>query len=253
MSYEPLVAKIRGPHGEESRRLRGRWKPSRESPSGGGTLCPSRGEVEIEPRIISGTVSRSQPKVIAERLNRLIVPAQIEVDVSQVEQGAEALGAIRNGLPVMLDRHGGLSQSLVDTCKVRMGVGIVGLESEGLGKMVEGTLCVPPLAERGTQIVMSNRAVRVSGQAMPEEPLARAFAAARTCDVMVVVGSSLVVQPAARIPEIAAMAGAALAIVNNEPTPLDRLAEVVVRGGAGAVLAALADALPGETQERGSG
>jgi NAD-dependent deacetylase len=81
------------------------------------------------------------------------------------------------------------------------------------------------------------------GQAMPAEALRRAFAVARSSDLMLVVGSSLVVQPAARIPEIAVASGARLAIVNNEPTPLDSLADVVVRSRAGAVLSALADAL----------
>jgi NAD-dependent deacetylase len=60
---------------------------------------------------------------------------------------------------------------------------------------------------------------------------------------MLAVGSSLVVQPAARVPEIAVASGARLAIVNNEPTPLDGLASVVVRSSAGAVLSALAGAL----------
>jgi NAD-dependent deacetylase len=48
-------------------------------------------------------------------------------------------------------------------------------------------------------------------------------------------------------------AGAPLAIVNNEPTPLDSLAAVVVRSSAGAALAALADALLGDAQTDGSG
>ena len=81
------------------------------------------------------------------------------------------------------------------------------------------------------------------GQAMPEDALRRAFAVARSSDLMLVVGSSLVVQPAARVPEIAVASGAQLAIVNNEPTPLDGLADVVVRSSAGAALSALADAL----------
>ena len=60
---------------------------------------------------------------------------------------------------------------------------------------------------------------------------------------MLVVGSSLVVQPAARLPQITVANGGRLAIVNNEPTPLDSLADVVVRASAGGVLSALADAL----------
>lgn len=91
------------------------------------------------------------------------------------------------------------------------------------------------------------------GESMPETPLRRAIAAANACDLMLVVGSSLVVQPAARIPEIAVASGARLAIVNHDPTPLDDLADVIVRGGAGQVLTELADALLGDDQAAGSG
>jgi NAD-dependent deacetylase len=90
---------------------------------------------------------------------------------------------------------------------------------------------------------MIRAATVLFGQAMPEDALRRAFAVARSTDLMLVVGSSLVVQPAARLPEIAVASGARLAIVNNEPTPLDSLADVVVRSSAGAVLSALVDAL----------
>lgn len=55
-------------------------------------------------------------------------------------------------------------------------------------------------------------------------------------DAMLVVGSSLVVYPAAGFPEAAAAAGLTLAIVNGEPTPYDHLADVVVHGRAGEVL-----------------
>jgi len=90
---------------------------------------------------------------------------------------------------------------------------------------------------------MIRAATVLFGQAMPEEALRRAFAVARSSDLMLVVGSSLIVQPAARLPEIAVANGAKLAIINNEPTPLDNLADVVVRSSAGTVLSALADGL----------
>jgi NAD-dependent deacetylase len=90
---------------------------------------------------------------------------------------------------------------------------------------------------------MLRAATVLFGQAMPEDALRRAFAIARSSDLMLVVGSSLVVQPAARVPEIAVASGAQLAIVNNEPTPLDDLANVVVRSSAGEVLSALVAAL----------
>jgi len=53
---------------------------------------------------------------------------------------------------------------------------------------------------------------------------------------MLVVGSSLVVYPAAEIPLAAVRAGARMIVVNAEPTPFDDLAEVVIRGRSGELL-----------------
>ena len=80
------------------------------------------------------------------------------------------------------------------------------------------------------------------GQPMPVEVMERAWRAARNCDLMLVVGSSLVVEPAASIPRAAKSAGARLLIVNRERTPLDGIADSVVRGESGAVLPRLAGA-----------
>ena len=74
------------------------------------------------------------------------------------------------------------------------------------------------------------------GQAMPEDAMARAQAAVEACDLCVVVGSSLVVYPAAGFPEYAKRLGARLAIVNREETPLDSLADVVVHQEIGPTL-----------------
>lgn len=63
-----------------------------------------------------------------------------------------------------------------------------------------------------------------------------AYDLASRCDLMVVAGSSLQVYPAAGLPEVAIGHGARLVIVNDEPTPLDELATVVVRGRAGETL-----------------
>lgn len=75
------------------------------------------------------------------------------------------------------------------------------------------------------------------GQPMPAHAVRRAQEMCEACDLMVVVGSSLVVQPAATLPLIARQAGAALVIVNREPTPLDGLADLLVPGEIGAAFA----------------
>ena len=77
------------------------------------------------------------------------------------------------------------------------------------------------------------------GQAMPAFAMRAAEAATLACDLCIVVGSSLQVQPAAGFPEQAKRHGARLLIVNREPTPLDGIADVVLHGEAGSLLAAL--------------
>ena len=66
------------------------------------------------------------------------------------------------------------------------------------------------------------------GQQMPEEAMRRAQAAALDCDLMLVVGSSLVVYPAAGFPILAKQNGAKLVILNRDPTELDSIADVVL-------------------------
>jgi NAD-dependent deacetylase len=74
------------------------------------------------------------------------------------------------------------------------------------------------------------------GQAMPEAALRKAVEAASGCDLMLVLGSSLLVQPAARLPLLAASRGAVLVIANREPTPLDDEADLVLRADLGSLL-----------------
>jgi len=77
------------------------------------------------------------------------------------------------------------------------------------------------------------------GQNLFPGVLKTAAALVAAADVVLAVGSSLRVQPAAGLPAAAARAGTPLVIVNDEPTPLDDLATVVVRGRAGEVLPAV--------------
>jgi NAD-dependent deacetylase len=74
------------------------------------------------------------------------------------------------------------------------------------------------------------------GQVLPGEAVERATELVTTADVLLAVGSSLQVWPAADLPVSAVRSGVRLVIVNDEPTPLDDLATLVVRGRAGEVL-----------------
>jgi NAD-dependent deacetylase len=74
------------------------------------------------------------------------------------------------------------------------------------------------------------------GQAMPPEAMQRAEELTRNCDLFLTVGSSLVVWPAAGFPLMAKRNGAALVIINREPTEFDDLADLVVRNDIGDAL-----------------
>ena len=71
----------------------------------------------------------------------------------------------------------------------------------------------------------------------------RAERATRICDLFLVLGSSLVVYPAAGFPLLAKRSGARLAIVNREPTDLDGFADFVLHAEIGPVLVAAVEAL----------
>ncbi len=74
------------------------------------------------------------------------------------------------------------------------------------------------------------------GQSLPLETLRQAQELSVHCELFVSVGSSLVVYPAARLPEVAAKSGGKLVIINMEKTPLDDLAHLIIRGRAGEVM-----------------
>jgi NAD-dependent deacetylase len=92
----------------------------------------------------------------------------------------------------------------------------------------------PPACECGGFI----KSATISfGQAMPQHAMRRAREATLRCDLFIAIGSSLVVYPAAGFPVAAKENGAALVILNREPTPLDDCADLVLRGDIGDVLA----------------
>ena len=74
------------------------------------------------------------------------------------------------------------------------------------------------------------------GDSLPQKDLEEANSQARACDLFVVVGSSLVVYPAADIPQVAHFAGAKLVIINQGDTPLDNQADLRFREGIKEVL-----------------
>ena len=125
-----------------------------------------------------------------------------------------------------IELHGNASYATCLACGIRYELGDLERQFKQLGR-------VEPCGRCGGII----KSATISfGQAMPEQAMLRAQTAVEACDLMVVAGSSLVVYPAAGFPEHAKRLGAKLAIVNREETPLDGMADLVVRGEIGPAL-----------------
>lgn len=91
-----------------------------------------------------------------------------------------------------------------------------------------------PRCEQCGGVIKPN--VILFGEQLPITELHGAQDAARKCKVMLIVGSSLEVAPASDLPNIARRHGAKLIIVNLEPTPADRFADVIIRARAAEAL-----------------
>jgi NAD-dependent deacetylase len=94
--------------------------------------------------------------------------------------------------------------------------------------------CPPSCPSCGGQFLKPT--VVLFGEALPQSALRQAQQLAMAADVVLIVGSSLQVYPAAGIPRLARQHGAELCIINAEPTPYDEVAAAVIHGKAGEVL-----------------
>ncbi len=92
------------------------------------------------------------------------------------------------------------------------------------------TQIVPRCAECGG---LTKHATISFGQSLSAEVLRESIRWSREADLFFAIGSSLVVTPAADLPVLAKESGARLVIINREPTPLDNLADLVLRCGIG--------------------
>ena len=84
------------------------------------------------------------------------------------------------------------------------------------------------------------------GQAMPETEVDKAMQLSREAETFIVVGSTLVVQPAAQMPVYAKQSGAFVAVINLSETPLDDMCDVIVREKAGTALQEILESVRGK-------
>jgi len=126
----------------------------------------------------------------------------------------------------VFELHGNTQWAVCLSCRRRFPM------PEILQKMKEGVE-VPDCPD--CQGILKPDAV-LFGEALPQKTLREATHRSQNCDLFIVIGSTLVIYPAAYMPTYAREAGARLAIVNLTPTPLDHYATVVIQGKAGEIM-----------------
>ncbi|MBS7537377.1 SIR2 family NAD-dependent protein deacylase [Ancylobacter lacus] len=139
-----------------------------------------------------------------------------------------------SGVPAerLVELHGNSTYATCLNCGLRYELGWVRTRFEAAGG------AAPDCATCGGPVKTASVSF---GQAMPADEMRRARQMARSCDVFLAIGSSLVVFPAARLPLEARQAGATLVIINREPTEFDAMADLVLRVDIGDVLDNLFD------------
>ncbi|MHA2245807.1 MAG: SIR2 family NAD-dependent protein deacylase [Candidatus Hodarchaeales archaeon] len=93
---------------------------------------------------------------------------------------------------------------------------------------------LPPRCPKCNGLIKTNTVL--FGEQLPYDVLEQSRNEIIAADLLIVIGSSLTVYPAASLPSIAVQNGSGLIIVNREITPLDTYADVVIRGMAGIIM-----------------
>lgn len=169
--------------------------------------------------------------------HRAIAAWQDEAQVTQVTVVTQNVDDLheRAGSATVHHLHGSLFEFRCARCGVAY--------TEALPEMPEPAIDVePPVCDRCGSLIRPD--IVWFGEPLPEKPWQRAVEATQDADVMVVVGTSAIVYPAAGLPDLALARGAVVIEVNPEPTPLSASVTVSIREPASQVLPGLLQRLP---------
>ncbi len=165
--------------------------------------------------------------VLAEMVRSGRMPAIITQNIDGLHQRS---GVAANRL---VELHGNATFGHCIECRLPMDLESVRAEIDRTGRCPACTDC-------GGLI---KAAVVSFGEAMPEAAMATATELCRNADLILAIGTSLQVQPAASLPQIGIRLGAKLVIINKQSTPLDGIAELVLNHSIDSVFAALSPQL----------
>lgn len=170
------------------------------------------------------TVLKAEPNAGHRALAKLVEQGRMSAIITQNIDGLHQRSGVPNSR--IIELHGNTTYATCLDCGHRHELAPIRKAFLGKGEL--------PLCEKCDGIVKT--ATISFGQAMPEIQMARAQDETMGCDLFIVLGSSLVVYPAAGFPQIARRKGAKLVILNRDPTDQDDSADLVIHGEIGPTL-----------------
>jgi NAD-dependent deacetylase len=167
----------------------------------------------------------ARPNLGHDMLARWETSGRIRGVITQNIDGLHQIAGSRR----VLELHGTARQAACLDCRARYDI-------EPLVAQFLAQDSVPECPQCGGRL---KHATISFGQMLPHDVLMEATRWSREADLMLAIGSSLIVTPAADLPRIAKDRGARLVIVNRDPTPLDPIADATIRGSIGDVMSAI--------------
>ena len=165
-------------------------------------------------------------EAIVELERRGLIDAVVTQNIDRLHHAA--------GTADLIEVHGSIEHSRCLSCGTSYELEWVRSQAEEHGvPRCEACPAAPPLKPN----------VVLFGEMLPEDAIQRSFELAAAADVLIAIGSSLVVHPVAGLPSITLRSGGELAVITNGPTPFDSDAFVKLEGDVEDELVALIEAL----------
>ncbi|NWF96251.1 MAG: NAD-dependent deacylase [Candidatus Thorarchaeota archaeon] len=162
-------------------------------------------------------------------------PNEAHLALARLEESGRLVGVITLNIDNLHQKAG--SRSVVELHGSYLRAFCLDCGMEYIGDAVHRRVAqgdIPPRCEKCRGVLKSEAVL--FGEPLPEKAMERAIAICRNTDLMLVVGTSLQVYPAAFLPQVAKNSGAKIVLIDLEGANKDNVADVVIRGRAAQVL-----------------
>ncbi|MFX1485235.1 MAG: NAD-dependent deacetylase [Promethearchaeota archaeon] len=158
----------------------------------------------------------------------------------KLEQDGKLIGIITQNIDNLHQVAG--SENVVELHGNYLRAYCIECNAEYVGETVHKSVVngeIPPRCEKCNGILKSEAIL--FGEPLPETAMSKAAKLCRTTDLMLVIGTSLTIYPAAFLPQLAKNSGAKIILVNLEGINRDSVADIVIRGRATEVIPKIVD------------